>query len=74
MAVHRSLGWATTKKSPDMTGKLKLLRITFTEIIFIYSLSIDERFRLLSSVPAGLFLIGSFGMLVLARQFHNNTL
>ncbi|XP_065162340.1 glycerol kinase 3-like [Atheta coriaria] len=53
MAVHRSLGWATTKKSPDMT---------------------DERFRLLSSVPAGLFLIGSFGMLVLARQFHNNTL
>ncbi|KAK9702408.1 FGGY family of carbohydrate kinase [Popillia japonica] len=46
MAVQRSLGWATTKKSPDMT---------------------DERYRLLSSIPASLYLISSFGLLVLSK-------
>ncbi|NP_001166873.1 glycerol kinase-like protein [Bombyx mori] len=43
MAVQRSLGWATTKKSITMT---------------------EERYKLLSSMPAALYLIGSFTMLV----------
>lgn len=48
MAVQRSLGWATTKKSVAMT---------------------DERFRLLSSVPPSLFLMGSFSLLLLSQVF-----
>ncbi|XP_022915751.1 glycerol kinase 3-like [Onthophagus taurus] len=47
MAVQRSLGWATSKKSPDMT---------------------DERYRLLSSIPASLYLISSFGLLLLSKK------
>lgn len=46
MAVQRSLGWATTKKSVAMT---------------------DERYRLLSSIPASLYIIISFGMLALSE-------
>ncbi|XP_044728466.1 glycerol kinase-like [Chrysoperla carnea] len=46
MAVHRSLGWAQTKKSIAMT---------------------DERYRLLSSLPASWFLISSFGLLALSN-------
>ncbi|KAK4872952.1 hypothetical protein RN001_014981 [Aquatica leii] len=48
MAVQRSLGWATTKKSVAMT---------------------DERYRLLASVPASLFLMSSFGLLLLSELF-----
>ncbi|XP_049802041.1 glycerol kinase-like isoform X1 [Schistocerca nitens] len=47
MAVQRSLGWVTTKKSVAMT---------------------DERYRLLASIPASLFLMTSIGLLVLARE------
>ncbi|KAG7295233.1 hypothetical protein JYU34_022206 [Plutella xylostella] len=43
MAVQRSLGWATTKKSITMT---------------------EERYKLLASIPATLYVIGSFTMLV----------
>lgn len=46
MAVQRSLGWATTKKSIAMT---------------------DERYRLLASIPASIFLISSFGLLLLSE-------
>lgn len=49
MAVQRSLGWATTKKSVAMT---------------------DERYRLLSSIPGGLYLIISFGMLALSEMIR----
>ncbi|KAF5281407.1 hypothetical protein FQA39_LY17803 [Lamprigera yunnana] len=46
MAVQRSLGWATTKKSIAMT---------------------DERYQLLASIPSGLFLMGSFALLLLSE-------
>ncbi|XP_047037990.1 glycerol kinase-like isoform X4 [Helicoverpa zea] len=46
MAVQRSLGWATTKKSFTMT---------------------EERYKLLASIPATLYLIGSFTMLVVSN-------
>jgi len=51
MAVQRSLGWATTKKSVAMT---------------------DERYRLLSSVPPSLYLIASFGLLVLSEILNKS--
>ncbi|XP_073965992.1 glycerol kinase 3-like [Choristoneura fumiferana] len=50
MAVQRSLGWATVKKSIAMT---------------------EERYKLLSSIPATLFLIGSFTMLVVSNMLKN---
>ncbi|CAG9572900.1 unnamed protein product [Danaus chrysippus] len=50
MAVQRSLGWATTKKSFAMT---------------------EERYKLLASIPATLYLIGSFTMLVVSNVLKN---
>ncbi|XP_022125975.2 glycerol kinase isoform X2 [Pieris rapae] len=50
MAVQRSLGWATTKKSIAMT---------------------EERYRLLASIPATVYLIGSFAMLVVSSVLKN---
>ncbi|XP_047509709.1 glycerol kinase-like isoform X4 [Pieris napi] len=50
MAVQRSLGWATTKKSIAMT---------------------EERYRLLASIPATVYLIGSFAMLVVSSMLKN---
>ncbi|KAM3968653.1 glycerol kinase 2 isoform 3-T3 [Aphomia sociella] len=50
MAVQRSLGWATTKKSITMT---------------------EERYRLLASIPATLYIIGSFTMLVASTMLKN---
>ncbi|XP_026324497.1 glycerol kinase isoform X2 [Hyposmocoma kahamanoa] len=50
MAVQRSLGWATTKKSIAMT---------------------EERYKLLASIPATLFLMGSFTMLVVSNMLKD---
>ncbi|CAG4996243.1 unnamed protein product [Parnassius apollo] len=51
MAVQRSLGWATTKKSIAMT---------------------EERYKLLASIPATLYIIGSFTMLVVSKMLKNS--
>ncbi|KAI5643475.1 glycerol kinase [Phthorimaea operculella] len=51
MAVQRSLGWATTKKSITMT---------------------DERYRMLSAIPAAMYIMGSFAMLVASTHFKNS--
>ncbi|XP_026473009.1 glycerol kinase-like isoform X2 [Ctenocephalides felis] len=49
MAVQRSLGWATMKKSKAMT---------------------DERYQLLASIPASLYIIGSFCLLALSQSMR----
>nr|CAD7459446.1 unnamed protein product [Timema tahoe] len=60
MAVERSLGWATTKKSVAMT-------VLILEHSGVLAIS-DERYRLLASIPASWFLITSFTMLVLSVE------
>ncbi|RZF46022.1 hypothetical protein LSTR_LSTR004735 [Laodelphax striatellus] len=48
MAVQRSVGWATTKKSVAMT---------------------DERYRLLASIPGSLYILSSFLLLVISKDY-----
>lgn len=65
MAVQRSLGWALPKKSLAMTGLLYFFEeLSFGFILLIFA---DERYRLLASVPASLYVISSFFLLCLSE-------
>lgn len=61
--MQRSLEWAVTKKSITMTG----LRFNIVFSLYLQYFVSDERYRLLSSIPAGLYIISSFGILALSE-------